>query len=171
MTPIIVTHILPSATAFGATASKPTEGVFIPSNVSKACHLVVGQEVNAKLVPNTMQPERTPWLAVSIEVTPPAADLPPLVGELVSVKVQRVMKAGGVWSVLTMFEELFPNHDKNEHIKDYNAISSALRAMFARGDCAKFQLWRSPDQSRPGREWFTCYPERADVDEWLEIEN
>ena len=164
---IIVTHILPTGTAFGATATKPTEGVFIPGAIARATGVVVGQEVDAHLVPNTMQPERTPWLAVRIEAKPPlvAEKAKP---ELVSTKVQAVMREGGVWTVATMFDELFPGADKTAGLKDYNAISAALRAMFARGDCAKFQLWRSPDQSRPGREWFTCYPEKADVDEWIE---
>ena len=167
LTPIIVTHILPTGTAFGATTARPTEAVFIPSAVTRATGVVIGQEVDAQLVPNTMQPDRTPWLAARIETKPPLATAPAEL-ELVRVKVQEVMRDGGVWTVSTMFEELYPYAEKSTNLREYNAISAALRAMFARGDCAKFQLWRSPNQSKPGREWFTRYPEKADVDEWVE---
>ena len=167
LTPIIVTHILPTGTAFGATSTKPAEAVFIPGTVSRASGLVVGQEVDAQLVPNTMQPDRTPWLAARIETKPPlaAAQARP---ELVSGKVQEVMRDGGVWTVATMFDELYPYADKATNVREYNAISAALRDMFARGDCAKFQLWCPPDPSKPDREWFTCHPDKADVDEWVE---
>lgn len=168
MTPVIVTHILETGTSFGSTTTKPPQGVFIPASVSKACGLVVAQEVNAKLVPNTMQPERTPWLAVSVEVLPPQDFVRP-VGELVSARAWEVMRNGGVWNAQTMFEELFPEHHKSAKLQEYNTISSTLCEMFARGECAKFQMWRSPDDNSPGREWFTCYPERADVDEWVDV--
>ena len=167
LTPIIVTHILPTGTAFGATSGMPPAAVFIPGSVTRATGLVVGQEVDAQLVPNTMQPERTPWLAARIETErgQPTAGAK---SELVSAKVQEVMCNGGVWTVATMFEELYPHADKSTNLREYNAVSSALRSMFARNHCAKFQLWRSANQSKSSREWFTCYPEKADVDEWVE---
>jgi hypothetical protein len=160
MTPIIVTHILPTQTAFGATTTAPAEAVFIPSKISRLLGLVVGQEVEALLVPNTMQPERTPWLAARIEV-------PELTGSIAE-QVQSVMRDGGVWTLADMFEELFPGEARATSLTEYNAVSAALRGMFTRGDCAKFQLWRLPNQTKASREWFTCYPEKADVDEWVE---
>lgn len=168
MTNIIITHILPTGTCFGVTQDKPVESVFIPGTVARDLGLVVGQEVEALLVPNSHQPERTPWLAAKIDRLPSVASTPPAAELSIADRVHEVMHDGGVWTVATMFEELFPGADKSAGIKEYNAISAALRAMFARGDCAKFQLWRSPDQSKPGREWFTRYPEKADVDEWVE---
>jgi hypothetical protein len=175
MTTIQITHILPTGTCFGVTQDKPqdkpVESVFIPGTVARDLGLVVGQAVEALLVPNSHQPERTPWLAAKIDLVPPAASTPttPPAAELsIADRVHEVMRDGGVWTVATMFEELFPGADKSAGIKDYNAISTALRSMFARNHCAKFQLWRSPDQSKPGREWFTCYPEKADVAEWAE---
>jgi hypothetical protein len=168
MTPIVVTHILPSKTAFGATATAPAEAVFIPSKISELLGLTIGQEVKAMLVPNTMQPERTPWLAVRIEVAEPPAPVVPEPTGSIAEQVQRVMRDGGVWTLADMFTELFPGQTRTTSLTEYNAVSAALRSMFARGDCAKFQLWRSPDQTKAGREWFTCYPEKADVDEWVE---
>ena len=175
MTNIIITHILPTGTAFAVTKEKPVESIFIPGTVARGTGVVVGQEVSAILVPNAHQPERTPWLAARIDLLPPAgaslpdAPKPPEPPKLsIAERVHEVMQESGVWTVASMFEELFPGADKSAGIKEYNAISSAMRAMFARGDCAKFQLWRSPDQTKPGREWFTCYPEKADVDEWVE---
>jgi hypothetical protein len=171
MISILITHILPTGTAFAVTKEKPTEAVFIPGTVARLTDVVVGQEVLALLVPNAHQPDRTPWLAAKLETVPHAGveitTLSPK-GPSIADRVHEVMRESGVWTVASMFDELFPGRDKSAGIKEYNAISSALRAMFARGDCAKFQLWRSPDQTKPGREWFTCYPEKADVDEWVE---
>jgi hypothetical protein len=86
----------------------------------------------------------------------------------VAARVRQVMEKGGVWTLASMFEELFPGKTRGDGLNDYHAVSTALRSMFADGGCAKFQLWRSPTQSKPGREWFTCYPQKADVDEWEE---
>lgn len=161
MTPIIVTHILDSKTAFAATKKSPSEGVFIPSKISQMFSLVAGQEVEAVLVPNTMQPDRTPWLAVRVEPIPPATlRKETKAKELVSIKVERVVKAGGVWTVQDLAEEL--------EIEDEVSIEKALRSMYARGDCAKFQMLWASDNGDPSAEWFTCYPENADVDEWVE---
>ena len=169
MTNIIITHILPTGTCFGVTQDKPVESVFIPGTVARDMGLVVGQEVEALLFHfDTGQPKRTPWLAAKIDLLPSVASTPPAAELSIADRVYEVMHDGGVWTVATMFEELFPGADKSAGIKDYNAISTALRSMFARNHCAKFQLWRSADQSKPGREWFTRYPEKADVDEWVE---
>ena len=169
MTNIVISHILPTGTCFGVTQDKPVESVFVPGAVARDKGLVVGQEVDALLVPNTHQPERTPWLAAKIDLLPPATTTPLAVKFSIADRVSEVMRDGGVWTVSTMFEELFPGADKSAGIKEYYAVSTALRSMFERADCAKFQLWRSPDQSKPGRVWFTCYPEKADVDEWAEV--
>jgi len=163
MTPIVVTHILDSKTAFGATKTSPSEGVFIPSKISEMFDLVAGQEVEATLVPNTMQPDRTPWLAIRVKPIPPATlRKEAKVKELVSAKVERILKSGGVWTVQDLAEELETN--------DRASIKKSLHSMYARGDCAKFQMLWASDNGDPSAEWFTCHPENADVAEWAEDE-
>jgi hypothetical protein len=171
LTEITVTNMLPSGTAFGATFTSPPEAVFIPSKVASATGLTVGERVKALLVPNTFRPDTTPWMAARIELTGPSPDTAPPLSHLpVAERVRLEMREGGVWTLANLYAHLFPGDTRSEGLRDYNAISSALRAMFANGECAKFQLWRSSDQSKPSREWFTCYPERADVDEWVEAD-
>lgn len=168
LTEIVVTNDLPTGTAFGATLDATPEGVFIPGRVAAATGIQVGQRVMALLVPNTTRPERTPWMAARIELIPGEAAVVAGVTSSVQSLVRAEMKEGGVWTVATLFAHLFPNETRLTATAKYTAISNTVRSMFAAGECAKFQLWRSADQSKPGREWFTCYPERADVDEWAE---
>lgn len=150
--PIIVTHILPSTTAFGATCGPRPEAVFIPGKVSNEAGLVVGQKVMAQLVPNTMQPDKTPWLAACVEIMAPEG-----VVELVTNKALDLMSKGGVWTATDVAEEL------NVTIQEAQGL---LLEAFENGDCAKFELKRSPEAAPV--QWFTCYPERADVAEWAE---
>jgi hypothetical protein len=70
------------------------------------------------------------------------------------------MDEGGVWTVDDLAAELGTGNKA--------AIKGALQAMYMRGDCAKFQMLWASDGGRPTMEWFTCYPEKADVDEWVE---
>jgi hypothetical protein len=181
---VVIANVLPSAAAFAVRLDNG-DNCYIPSNVSKAVGAYVGMEFTARLVPNRYpdKAERTPWLAVHMSKattkTPSAVpvqyampfeqlDIEPAPPPQPSVadRVRGVMQKGGVWTVATLFEELFPGKTRTNGLSDYSAISAAVRGMFARGDCAKFQLWRSSDQSKPSREWFTCHPEKADVDEW-----
>jgi hypothetical protein len=75
-TKIIITNILPSDSAFAVLHDNHRENVFIPSKVAGPAHLSVGDEVDALLVPNMQQPEKTPWLAARIVASPamPVAD-------------------------------------------------------------------------------------------------
>lgn len=61
--PIVVTNVLPTGSAFGATVCEPREAVFIPSRVARAFPLTVGVQVLAVLVPNAQRRTTTPWLA------------------------------------------------------------------------------------------------------------
>jgi hypothetical protein len=158
MQTIIVTHILPSGTAFGATTTRPTEAVFIPASVSRSTDIVVGQEVEAQLVPNTMQPERTPWFAARLKLKPVSGG-----SELVNAKVKKVMRDGGVWTAGTMATELGDGTGTAETLTELNA-------MFNQGLCAKFELWKNPGHMAPAKQWFTCYPDHVEVDEWEEVE-
>jgi hypothetical protein len=184
---IVVANILPSGPAF-AVRLDDGANCYIPVNVARSINLTVGSELEAKLVANRYpdKADRTPWLAVHIApATMPVAvatarpvqyampfdqfdEAVPTSAPTVSTydKVRAVMKEGGVWTLAAMFEEVFPGRTRGDGLADYNAVSAALRKMFADNECSKFSFWRTSEQVKPGRDWFTCYPDRADVDEW-----
>ena len=66
-TEIIITNKLATGTTFAVLASDMTQNVFIPSKLALDASLRPGQKVMAQIVPNTSQPEKTPWLAISLE--------------------------------------------------------------------------------------------------------
>ena len=162
---ITVTNQLESMSSFAVRMDGVDGAVFIPAKIATALKLGIGDTVEALLVPNTTQADRTPWLAIRVEpVKAQTSDYP------IIERVKDVMKEGGVWNQSRMFEELFPNGDRATNLDEYNAISAAFRSIFNSGGCSKFQLWRAAGQSKSSREWFTCFPDRADVDEWAEQE-
>lgn len=186
--PVVIANILPSGSAFAVRIDNG-ENCYIPVNVALSVKVSVGMELVAKLVPNRFpdKAERTPWMTVFMapSTTPskaavpvqyampfdqfdirPAAPTPP--APTTAERVKRLMRGGGVWTVSTLFRELFPGKVREDSSVGYNTISSTVRAMYAKGECAKFQLWRQAEQTKPSREWFTCYPDKADVDEWEE---
>jgi hypothetical protein len=71
-TEVIVTNILPTGTSFGVLAGDMTQNVFIPSKLALEVGLRPGQKVMASVVPNAQQPEKTPWLAISLHDSLPA---------------------------------------------------------------------------------------------------
>jgi len=62
---IIITNILPTGTAFALLADN-MESVFVNASVSNFAGLQVGETVDAEIVPNRQQPDRTPWQATKI---------------------------------------------------------------------------------------------------------
>jgi hypothetical protein len=74
---IIVTNRLQTGTAFAVLADDMTQNVFIPSKLALDASLRPGQKVMAQIVPNMSQPEKTPWLAISLEggLVAPSMDL------------------------------------------------------------------------------------------------
>jgi len=73
---IIITNILPTGTTFALLADT-MESVFINASVSKFAGLQVGETVQAEIVPNHQQPDRTPWQATKImrNAAPPVMGL------------------------------------------------------------------------------------------------
>lgn len=185
-TTLVVANVLPSGAAFAVRLDNG-DNCYIPAGVSRVVTAQIGHEFTAKIVPNRYpdKVEKTPWLVVHLsrparavaqpqlvqyampfeqfDIEPPPPPVPTTAD-----RVRTLMHKGGVWTVASLFEELFPGKTRVDGITEYNAISAAIRGMYAKGECAKFQLWRSSDQSKPSREWFTCHPEKADVDEWEE---
>jgi hypothetical protein len=66
-TEIIITNKLATGTTFAVLASDMTQNVFIPSKLALDASLRPGQKVMAQIVPNMSQPDKTPWLAISLE--------------------------------------------------------------------------------------------------------
>jgi hypothetical protein len=50
-----------------------TQNVFIPSKLALDASLRPGQKVMAQIVPNMSQPEKTPWLAISLDDAAPVS--------------------------------------------------------------------------------------------------
>jgi hypothetical protein len=73
---IIVTNILPTGTTFALLAEN-MESVFVNASVSNFAGLKVGETVQAEIVPNHQQPDRTPWQATKImrNAAPPVVGL------------------------------------------------------------------------------------------------
>ena len=74
---IIVTNRLQTGTAFAVLVDDMTQNVFIPSKLALDASLRPGQKILAQIVPNMSQPEKTPWLAISLEggLVAPSMDL------------------------------------------------------------------------------------------------
>ena len=66
-TELIVTNRLQTGTTFAVLSSDMTQNVFIPSKLALDASLRPGQKILAQIVPNMSQPEKTPWLAISLE--------------------------------------------------------------------------------------------------------
>lgn len=65
-TEIIVTNRLATGTTFAVLASDMTQNVFIPSKLALDASLRPGQKIMAQIVPNNQQPDKTPWLCISL---------------------------------------------------------------------------------------------------------
>jgi len=186
-TRIVVANVLPSGAAFAVRIDNG-ENCYIPSKVSAIADAYIGMEVMARLVPNRFDDKRdkTPWLVVfmqevssssakdsvavqysmpfdafedeafSLPVSPTTYDL-----------VYSVIRLGGVWTVKTMFADVSAAVVRNSRIHTYDAVSAALKKLFEDGQCSRFAMWKRAGDT-PTREWFTCFPDRADVDEWDE---
>jgi hypothetical protein len=167
MPKIIITHILPTKTAFAVTNTHPAEAVFIPGKIASMHSLVEGQEVEALLVPNNHQPERTPWLAARIELLPPASNLRPAPDPepdpepSLEDRVLEVLREGGEWTDFEMAEYL-PFKTEKYLSADPREVSEALETIYNKDLCSKYQLWRKRSDAEPSDEWFTCYPDEVD---------
>ena len=76
-TELVITNRLQTGTTFAVLSSDMTQNVFIPSKLALDASLRPGQKVMAQIVPNMSQPEKTPWLAISLEsgLVAPSMDL------------------------------------------------------------------------------------------------
>lgn len=137
---IIVTNVLDSGISFGATICSRPESIFIPKGVSRATSVVVGQRVRAVLVPNTLQPDRTPWLAVRVDTNCTNEN-----------NVIDLISRGGEWTASDVASSLSI---------DRSGCAVTLENIYLSGRCSKYQLWRGGD--RPSETWYTVNPEEVE---------
>ena len=155
MQTIVVTHILPTKSAFAATVERPSQGVFIPGRLSADNNIVVGQEISALLVPNTMQPDRTPWLAVKLRSLDERSSADTAKSHTsVDADIMALLSEGGVWTA----EDVATEKSIPEAV-----AKPILERFYAESKCARFTL---NEKGKITQRWYTCYPENADVDEW-----
>jgi len=79
-TELIVTNRLQTGTTFAVLSSDMTQNVFIPSKLALDASLRPGQKVMAQIVPNMSQPEKTPWLAISLDGAATTYELASILG-------------------------------------------------------------------------------------------
>jgi hypothetical protein len=185
---VTITNVLPSGSAF-AVRLDDGSSCYIPVNVARSVGVALGDDFTAKLVPNrfAQQPNRSPWLAVHIArattPTPLSApvqyampfedpeteyELDPNPAVTLATQVRHTMLGGGVWTERSMYDQLSGVVPQVRGAERLAAVRNTLAQMFAAGKCAKFAMWKAPDQPTPTRVWYTCYPDRTDVDEWEE---
>jgi hypothetical protein len=150
MTKITITHRLPSGTTFAVTTEGHAESVFVAGRIADPLNAMIGGVYDAMLVPNPRDTERTPWQVLSMK---PLSGGPTPLG-----LVANVLTRGGVWTPEQVNSEL------GWH--DVGVVRGHLLTLFNEGGCSKFELRTSPSTTNPTKEWFTCSPHRADVDEW-----
>jgi hypothetical protein len=183
---VVTTNVLPSGAAFGVRLDDGTS-CYIPTNVARAVGATLGADFSARLVPNRFSKTDnfTPWLAIHLTRAAEGGPVQPvqyampfgpddaegLDGPTVGERVRETMRGGGVWTERTMYDHLFPGASRGTGSADYAAVRGALRQMFSAGECAKFAMWYRVDQGAPSRVWYTCYPDRADVDEWEDADS
>lgn len=178
-TTLTITNVIPSGAAFGMTY-ETGDSCFIPTGIMHSCGASAGDTVDAILIdnPNESARGRTPYMARYIKpnsmvlapIVAPAPEKPVFNVSDVIAHVRNRMQQGGVWTVSSMFKDYMndPDATRDDNLQVYNAISAYLRKMFDGDECAKWSMWTKASQSKPGREWFSCFPSRVDVDEWAE---
>lgn len=177
---IIITNEISTGSAF-AVKHDSGESCFVPASIMVNLGLKPGDTVEALLIknPNAEVAHRTPYMVRFVKRDPaapapvpaePVKPEPVFDAAEVDAFVRMRMKGGGVWTVATMFEEYMgdPEATRTDNLQAYNAVSASLRRMFDNDECAKWSMWTKASQSKPGREWFSCFPNRVDVDEWAE---
>ena len=182
-TPLTVTNLIVSGAAF-AIKHGTGESCYIPAGVMFSSGVKPGAVIEGILVenPNDEVRDRTPYMVRFIKpVDPiqlelellapaPAPTAPVFNREQVNEYVRATMLDGGVWTVLTLFRDYMDSNTvtREDDPQTYNAISTMMRKMHDNDECAKWSLWTKGSQSKPGREWFSCYPHSVDVAEFAD---
>lgn len=177
---VTIANVIDTGAAF-AVRHGTGESCYIPATVMFSSGAKAGDVANAHLIvnPTDRVRDRTPYMITFLDLGSQGElplEHPAPVPELSLVERARhftinTMKEGGVWTGATMFDEFMGNGaDRASHLEVYNTIARTLRKMFADGECAKWVMYRTASQTKASKEWFGCYPNRVDVDEFDEFD-
>ena len=151
---LTITSVLANKMAFAI--SDDGESVFIPSKVGAALRLQPCDVIEGQIRLNTVRPDRTPWFCF--------AAVPVACERLITrSQVEDLLKSGGVWTGEEVAGVLLDSSERAV----VTAAMAILVQIYNDGLCARFTLFLGPKQGS-SRNWFTMFPDDADVDEWEE---
>jgi hypothetical protein len=130
-TEIIITNKLATGTAFAVLADDMTQNVFIPSKLALDASLRPGQKIMAQIVPNMSQPEKTPWLAISLEDATPVSR-----NDTLGAFILGNLQADGRATVEEIAEDMNMADDK---------IAAKLAELVASGDVVRLTCFDLPE--------------------------
>lgn len=141
----LCTNVLDTKTAFAVRFDTGAQ-VFIPSTVADRVGLVPGDVVLVTVVPNRMQPERTPWFAIRVDRTdvPKPEPQPEPELELRGALESQVVEFIAHQSLYATTAEIA------EQVGiDTATASNTLNRLFRKGLVARAEVYSKPDQKRP----------------------
>lgn len=125
--PVTITHII--ATGSGFAETEEGESVFVSGNIMYRSRAMLGDILQARLIRNDRDAERTPWRCVYLAPAERGEQIPR------TQAVLSVLEAGGVWTPDEMAEET----DIPEP-----ACRAIMEAMFRSGLGAKYLRYTDP---------------------------
>jgi hypothetical protein len=135
-TELIVTNRLATGTTFAVLASDMTQNVFIPSKLALDASLRPGQKVMAQIVPNMSQPEKTPWLAISLEDAGPLPEKKQSLRDTLGAFILGNLQADGRATVEEIAEDMNMADDK---------IAAKLAELVAAGRVVRLTCFDLPE--------------------------
>jgi hypothetical protein len=134
-TELVITNRLQTGTTFAVLASDMTQNVFIPSKLALDASLRPGQKIMAQIVPNMSQPEKTPWLAISLEDAGPTQQ-PQSLRDTLAAFILGNLQADGRATVEEIAEDMNMADDK---------IAAKLAELVKSGDVVRLTCFDLPE--------------------------
>jgi hypothetical protein len=135
-TEIIITNKLATGTTFAVLSSDMTQNVFIPSKLALDASLRPGQKILAQIVPNMSQPEKTPWLAISLEDAKPLPEQKQSLRDTLGAFILGNLQADGRATVKEIAEDMNMADDK---------IAAKLAELVAAGRVVRLTCFDLPE--------------------------
>ena len=179
-TTLTINNAIPSGAAFGYDQITGAS-CFIPANVMFNTGAQIGETVEALLIdnPNLAARARTPYMVQHLRQSSRQASpiLTPRPAPIVTPTSNKAdleqfvidtMRNGGVWTVGALLDEYRedPRALRIGIEQETSTVAATLYTMFTDRDCAKWVLYTNGSHSTPQKEWFSCYPNNVEVDEW-----
>jgi hypothetical protein len=175
-TTLIINNVIPSGAAFGFDQTTGAS-CFIPASVMFNTGAQIGEQVDVLLIdnPNLVARSRTPYMVQYLQ--PASRHAVPTVSLRHAPSNQTVglaefvrdrMRNGGVWTVGALLDE-YREDPRSTRIgidQEIRTVAATLHLMFTNSECAKWVMYKNGTQTTAAEEWYGCYPDRVDVDEW-----